>query len=172
MGTDVRPAETPSSGKGVGSEFATPAATADDPAGQFWIALSRGQVQELVQQDAARRGGGQGLLGVVLALSGSRGPVGMEELMRDEGYHDRRASQGLIRSLLVLGAFASGEVYGVNALSDKLGLVTTTTWRYLKTWVALGVLEERQDRRYQLARRWMNQSSAGPVKSPKRRQAR
>ena len=91
--------------------------------------------------------------------------------MRDEGYHDRRASQGLIRSLLVLGAFASGEVYGVHGLSDKLGLVTTTTWRYLKTWVALGVLEEREDRRYQLARRWMNQSS-GPVKSPKRRQAR
>jgi DNA-binding IclR family transcriptional regulator len=31
---------------------------------------------------------------------------------------------------------------------------TTTVWRYLKTWVAVGVLEERKDRRYQLAGRW------------------
>lgn len=34
---------------------------------------------------------------------------------------------------------------------------TTTTWRYLKTWEALGALEECQDRRYQIARRWIHE---------------
>jgi hypothetical protein len=101
------------------------------------------------------RGGGRGLLGVVLALNGVGERFDLDELTRDQEYHDQRVSQSVIRSLLVLSAFASGDAYGVNSLSARLGMVTTTTWRYLKTWAALGVLEEREDRRYQLARRWI-----------------
>ena len=132
-------------------------ATSDEADDQFWIALSHGQVQELVQQEAVNRGGGRGLLGVVLALNGVGGRLGLEELTRDQRYHDRRISQSVIRSLLVLSSFASGEAHGVNSLAEELRIGTTTIWRYLKTWVALGVLEERKDRRYQLAKRWMSQ---------------
>ena len=170
MGPDARSAVTPSMVGGAGSEFATPV-VGDGSDGGFWVALSRGQVQELVQQEVASRGGGYGLLGVVLVLSGGGERLDMEELTRDQAYHDRRVSQSVIRSLLVLGAFVSGEGHGVNSLSKKLGLGTTTTWRYLKTWVALGVLEELEDRRYQLARRWRGHLSE-PAKSRTRRPAR
>lgn len=152
MGPDARPAKAPSMVDGTAPRIAV--ATSDEADKQFWIALSHGQVQELVQQEAANRGGGRGLLGVVLALNGVGERIDLDELMRDERYHDRRISQSVIRSLLVVSAFASGEAHGVNSLAEELSIGTTTIWRYLKTWVALGVLEERKDRRYQLAIRW------------------
>jgi biotin operon repressor len=123
----------------------------------FWLALSDGQVQELVQQEAARRGAGRGLLGVLLSLNGAGRRMGLKDVMRDERYHDRHISQSVIRSLLVLSAFALGEAQSLNGLAEELGMGTTTLWRYLKTWVAVGVLEERRDRRYQLAVRWRDQ---------------
>lgn len=127
---------------------------ADKTDGQFWLALSDEQVQELVQQEAVSRGAGRGLLSVLLALNGVGKRIDLEELMRDERCHDRRISQSVIRSLLVLSAFSLDEVHGLNNLAGELSMGTTTLWRYLKTWVAVGVLEERKDRRYQLARRW------------------
>lgn len=112
-----------------------------------------------MQQEAASRGGGHGLLGVLLAVNGAGERMDLEELMRDERYHDRYISQSVIRSLLVLSAFALGEVHGLNRLAAELGMQTTTLWRYLKTWVVIGVLEEREDRRYQLAVRWRQELS-------------
>lgn len=134
-------------------------ATADEADKQFWLALSHGQVRELIQQEAASRGGGPGLLGVLLALDGIGERIDLDELARDELYHNRRVSRSVIRGLLVLSAFASGEAHGVNSLAKELGMGTTTIWRYLKTWVALGVLEERKDRRYKLAERWIGRLS-------------
>jgi IclR-like helix-turn-helix domain-containing protein len=127
---------------------------AGEPEERFWLALSDGQVQDLVLQEAMSRGAGRGLVGVLLALSGVGRRIDLEELMRDERYHDRRISQSVIRGLLVLSAFSSGEVHGLNSLAARLGMGSTTLWRYLKTWVVVGVLEERKDRRYQLARHW------------------
>jgi DNA-binding IclR family transcriptional regulator len=94
-------------------------------------------------------------LGVVLALNGVGKPTRLEDLARDPCYRNRRISQSVVRSLLVLSAFASGAAFGVNSLAEELGIGSTTLWRYLKTWAELGVLEEREDRRYQIARHWM-----------------
>ena len=149
---DARPAEAPTMVEGTASRTTAPMVGEADE--RFWLALSDGQVQDLVLQEAVSRGAGRGLVGVLLALSGVGRRIDLEELMRDERYHDRRISQSVIRGLLVLSAFASGEVHGLNSLAAELGMGTTTLWRYLKTWVAVGFLEERKDRRYQLARRW------------------
>jgi hypothetical protein len=135
-------------------------ATADRANEQFWVALSHGQVRELIQQEATNRGGGgRGLLGIVLALNCVGERIDLDELTRDRHYRDRQISQSVIRGLLVLTAFSLGEAHGVNSLAADLGISTTTIWRYLKTWVALGVLEERQDRQYQLARPWIGELS-------------
>ena len=160
MGVDARPAEAPPIAEAPVSEGTAPggvAKKAEEGDKQFWLALSHRQVQELVQQEAASRGGGRGLLGVVLALNGASAPIDLDELTRDQRYHDRRISQSVIRGLLVLSAFSSGDAHGVKNVAKQLGIGTTTTWRYLKTWVTLGVLEERKDRRYQLARRWIDE---------------
>jgi hypothetical protein len=117
------------------------------------LEVSAGQVQDLVVQ-AARRDGGRGLLWVVLALEGVGERIGMEELARDERYRSERVSRSTIISLVVLGAFALGEAFGVNSLADGLGMSVATTWRYVNTWVEVGVLEEHKNRRYQLAARW------------------
>jgi len=132
----------------------TTAPVAGEAEERFWLALSDRQVQDLVLQEAVSRGAGRGLVGVLLALSGAGKRIDLEELMRDERFHDRRISQSVIRSLLVLSAFSSGQAHGLNSLAAEIGMGNTTLWRYLKTWVAVGVLEERKDRRYQVAKRW------------------
>lgn len=143
VGSDARPVALPS--------------RVDGPEQQFWLALSDGQVQGLVQQEAARRGTGRGLLGVLLSLNRIGKRIDLDELTRDERYHDARISQSVIRSLLVLSPFASGEAHSLNDLAKELGMGTTTVWRYLKTWVAIGAIEECKDRRYQLAVRWRHE---------------
>jgi hypothetical protein len=152
VGPDARPAETPPTVGGIGTGAVV--ATAAESVLQFSLVLSHGQVQDLVQQEAASRKGGGGLLGVILALNGVGEPVKLEDLERDPGFRSPRISHTTIRSLLVLSAFGSGAVHGVNSLAEDLGIGASTVWRYLRTWVAIGVLEEREDRRYQLARQW------------------
>ncbi|MHB8241954.1 MAG: helix-turn-helix domain-containing protein [Solirubrobacteraceae bacterium] len=58
--------------------------------------------------------------------------------MREKGY-----SRTTLRALLVLAAVPSdGGGRGVIELAEQLGLKTTSTHRYLRTWVAVGVLEQ------------------------------
>jgi hypothetical protein len=155
VGDSARPAKALSTGQATGpkSSASTVGAPEQDER-QFWLALSDGQVQELVLQEAARRETGRGLLGVLLSLNGVGNRIDLEALMRDERYNNQRISQSVIRSLLVLSAFASGEAHSLTGLAGELGMGTTTLWRYLKTWVAVGVLEELRDHRYQLAVCW------------------
>lgn len=155
MGSEPRSADVSSRVTNMSSEAASVKVAERD--GVFWLGLSRGQVQDLMLQESASRGGGRGLFRVILALNGGSERIGVDELARDECYQGGRVSQSVILGLVVLGAFALGEVHGVNALAVDLGMSATTTWRYLKTWEALGVLEERRDRRYQIARRWLDQ---------------
>jgi hypothetical protein len=143
---DARPAETP--------PMAEETVKAPVVGERFWLALSDRQVQELVLQETLSHRAGRGLVGILLALSGAGKGTNLEELMRDERFHDRRISQSVIRSLLVLSAFALGEAHGLNSLAAEIGMGKTTLWRFLKTWVAVGLLEEREDRRYQVARPW------------------
>jgi hypothetical protein len=157
VGSDVRPAGAPPLVQEAGSGVVS--VGVDERDERFWVALSEGQVRDLVQREAVSRGGGGGLLGVVLALDGVGERIGMEELVRDERYHSSKISHSAIHCLAVLGAFALGDVYGVKSLAGELGMSPSTTWRYLKTGLVLGVLEEREDRRYQLAERWMGELS-------------
>ncbi len=151
MEPDARPAPAPSM---ADSEVPKAALLEGGATQQFWLPLTDGQVQEVVQQEAENREAGRGLLGVLLALNGIGEQMGPEQVSHDEGAHDRKISQTVIHSLLVLGPFASGEPHALNDLSKTLSMANSTVWRYLKTWVAVGVLEERRDRRYQLAVRW------------------
>jgi hypothetical protein len=110
----------------------------------------------LVQQETTLRGsGGRGLFQVFLALEGVGERISMQELVHDKRYRNGRVSQLVILGVLVLGTFVLGEARGVKSLAVELGMTTTTTWRYPKTSEELGVLEERKDRRYQIARRWI-----------------
>ena len=163
VGPDLRHAATPPIG---GDKVST--VTTGEPDVRYVLELSAGQVQGLVQM-ASRRDGGRGLLWVVLALEGVGERIGMEELARDERYQSGRVSRSTIISLVVLGAFALGEIHGVKGLADELGMSVATTWRYVNTWVEVGVLGERKDRRYQLAGRWQREL---PKTSPRRAASR
>lgn len=103
----VRPAEVPPQVEKEPSKILSAKVAESDK--QFWLALSHGQVLNLVQQEAAARGGGHGLLRVVLALNGVDERIGIEELARDERYQGGRVSKSVILGLVVLGAFALGE---------------------------------------------------------------
>ena len=152
MGSDARPAGTPPIVEDPAS--GTASATADERDPKFWIALSTEQVQDLVAQEAEHRGDRRGLLWVVLALSDVGIRVSMEELASDERYQSGRVSHSVVQSLVVLGGFTLGEARGINSLARELGMSVSTVWRYVNTWKALCVLEERKDRRYQVATRW------------------
>lgn len=154
VGPDVRPVETPSIGEDKDSGIVS--ATTGGCDTQYVLELSAGQVQDLVWQ-AARRDGGRGLLWVVLALEGVGERIGMEELGRDERYQSGRVSHSTIISLVVLGPFGSGDALSVKSLADELNMSVATVWRYVNTWVELGVLEELKNRRYQLAKRWQRE---------------
>jgi len=158
MKPDARPAPTPSTADGSArTAGALPEGEVEQQ--QFWLALTDEQVQELVRQEAESRGTGRGLLGVLLSLNGIGKRISQDELTLDERYHDRRISQSVVHSLLVLSPFASGEAHGLYELAEEVSMANSTVWRYLKTWVAIGVLEERRDRRYQLAVRWRRELS-------------
>lgn len=61
----------------------------------------------------------------------------------DEATREQAYSRTTLRALLVLAAIpAAGEGRGVLELAEQLGLKTTSTHRYLRTWVAVGVLEQ------------------------------
>jgi hypothetical protein len=129
-------------------------AMASDEPEPFLLPLSLAQVEQMVGEIASRRPG-TGLLRVLLALAGSGEHLDIHDLTRDERYHAKNISRSVISSLLVLIAFAEGGEHKVTDLASELGMTTTTTMRYLKTWTAVGVLEQEQrTRRYRLAVRW------------------
>lgn len=55
---------------------------------------------------------------------------------------NERFSRSTCRALLVLLAFSSGEPREVTDVSKELGLSASTTHRYVRTWVALGLLQQ------------------------------
>jgi hypothetical protein len=126
----------------------------------FWLALSAGQVRDLLVQEAVSRGGGRGLLWVVLALIEGGERVGLEELARDESYRNGRVCRSVVHSLLVLSAFTGGRAHSAASLASELGLSVEATCLYVNTWVELGLLQDRQDDFYQVAPRWSRWESS------------
>jgi hypothetical protein len=65
-------------------------------------------------------------------------------LLDDESY-----SRSVFRALLLLSAFpADGGERELTDLAEQVGLSASTTHRYLRTWVAVGLLEQAPSRRY------------------------
>ncbi|MHB8241065.1 MAG: helix-turn-helix domain-containing protein [Solirubrobacteraceae bacterium] len=61
----------------------------------------------------------------------------------DQATRERSLSRTTLRALLVLAALPrSGEARGVLELANELGLTTTSTHRFLRTWVAVGAIEQ------------------------------
>ncbi len=87
---------------------------------------------------------------VLLALCG-QDRIKLAELERDPQYYDSRLSRSALHFLVVLTPFALRPEQKVTQLAEEVGMSTSTALRYLKTWVALGVLKQQTSRRYCLA---------------------
>lgn len=74
-------------------------------------------------------------------LSGIREPEALQGVLMGLT-DDERVSRSTCRALLVLLAFSSGEDREVTEVSNELGLSASTTHRYIRTWVALGLLDQ------------------------------
>lgn len=124
---------------------------------EIWVPISLGQAERVVQQLLDSEGPGASLVRVLLALGGHDRVV-MTDLLNDPEFNDRNISQNLIISLSILSAFHGDVEQRVTDLAAELGISQSTTVRYLKSWVAVGVLEQdRTTRKYHLARRWRDE---------------
>ncbi len=127
---------------------------------EIWVPISLGQAERVVQQIVGSEGSGASLVRVLLALGGQDRVV-MADLLNDPEFNDRYISQTLVVSLMVLSAFHGDVEQRVSDLADELGTSRATTVRYLKSWVAVGVLEQSQvTRKYRLALRWRTELAA------------
>jgi hypothetical protein len=115
------------------------------PERPLMIALTDAQVAEVVREAS----GGPRLAGL-LAAAGN-----LDELQRTMAplLADPRHSHSALRAVLVLAAFSvDGSEREVTEVAKALSLSPSTTYRYLRTWVALGLLEQNpSSRRYRRA---------------------
>jgi hypothetical protein len=98
------------------------------------IALTEDQVAEVVRDVA-----GEGLVRSLAAISD------FEELRRVAVplLADRACSRETLRSLLVLVAFPTdGSDVDLISVASLVGLVPSTTHRYVRTWRSVGLLEQ------------------------------
>ncbi len=128
---------------------------------ELWVPISLAQAERLIRQVVGAKGPGVSLIRVLLALGGLD-RVNMADLLADPEFDDRNISRTLIISLLVLTSFYADVDQRVTDISMDLGISPSTTLRYLKSWVAVGVLEQDPtDHRYRLARRWREELATG-----------
>ena len=132
---------------------------------EIWVPISLGQAERVVQQVVGSEGSGSSLVRLLLALGGQDRVV-LTDLLNDPRVNNHLLSQNVIVSLLVLSALHGGEQRVTDVAAD-LGMSRATTVRYLKTWVAVGILEQdRATRKYRVAIRWRDELSAdGPPHS-------
>lgn len=109
------------------------------------LGLTPEQVAEVIAAVSAARGGSAGL------LAGLERP---RELVASQLLADPTVSRSLLLGLAVLIAFpADGGARGIRAVAQELGLPTSTTYRYVHTLVAAGLLEQHaRTRRYRRGR--------------------
>jgi IclR helix-turn-helix domain len=163
LGVAVRPVQALPAGE-VGTKGQASMPERSEP--EIWVPISLGQAERVVQQVVGSEGYGSSLVRLLLALGGQDRVV-MADLLNDKRVNNRLMSQNVVISLLVLSALHSGK-RGVRDIAAELGISTTTAVRYLKTWVAVGILEQDSStRRYRVALRWRDEFSADcPPQSP------
>lgn len=115
----------------------------------FMLPLSPAQVQLVARAST----GSDGLLPTLLALAGDE-TVRLNDFAK--GHHNTKTLPiSLVSGLLVLTAASRHKGVGATQVSHEVGLSATTACRYLKTWVALGALEQDpRSHRYSLADCW------------------
>jgi|HubBroStandDraft_3_1064219.scaffolds.fasta_scaffold149456_1 hypothetical protein len=129
---------------------------------EILVPISLGQAERVFQQVVGNRGPGASLVRLLLALGG-HDRLGMTDLLNDPEFRDRSLSQTLIISLLILSAFHGDVEHRITDLARELGISQATTVRYLKSWVAVGVLEQNPStRKYRIARRWQDENYDKP----------
>ncbi len=126
---------------------------------EIWVPISLAQAERVVQQIVGSNSPGVSLVHVLLALCGQDRLV-MADLLNDPSF-DHNINQSVVTSLLLLSAFQDNAEPGVADLAAGLGISKTTAFRYLKTWVAVGLLEQGRTRKYRLAARWRDDLAAG-----------
>jgi IclR helix-turn-helix domain len=100
------------------------------------ITLTATQIAQVIRDAASRR------VGVAARLSGLSSPHQLQGVLLSL-LNDKRVSQSIIRGLLVLGAFPSDGSYGeITDVAKQLQLSQSTTYRYARTWLATGLLEQ------------------------------
>jgi hypothetical protein len=119
--------------------------------GKISIELTKAQIQEIV-----RRAGDDGA--AVVWPSAVRDPDWALALRSKDGacleqLSDKALSRTLLTGLLVLSCLPlDGECIGVVELARLLGMNTSTTHRYIKTLLAVGLIERDADsRKYRIA---------------------
>jgi hypothetical protein len=133
---------------------------------EIWVPISLAQAQRLVQQVVGAKGPGVSLIRVLLALGG-QDRVAMADLRTDPEFNDRKIIQTLVIGLLVLSSFYGNAVQTVTTISVEIGQPASTTIRYLKTWVAVGILEQDPAKHsYHLARRWRDELAEAHPPTP------
>jgi|SRR5271166_3040055 len=120
----------------------------------FMLPVSPAQIQLMVQAAASDQSGG-GLLRLLLALAGSWEGVTAQDVEADPRFQEKNVSQSLIQGMVVLAAFSGGREHAVTRLAREIGMSTSTAWRYARTWVAFGVLEQDPEtRRFRVPSCW------------------
>jgi hypothetical protein len=105
------------------------------------ITLSSAQVASVLR-DAL---GGEGL---VAALAGLRSGEWLDGVLLSL-LDDDSLSRSTVRALMVLSVFpADGAERKLTGVAKQLGMSASTTHRYVHTWVAVGLLEQSDSRRY------------------------
>jgi len=110
------------------------------------ITLSRSQVNQVLLQAKRERG-------VAGALNGLADHARLAEAYRSIDKDGPLISRSLLTGLIVFSCFPEdGRTLGINELAGILGLGTSTTFRYVTTLVAAGLLErDPKTRRYHRA---------------------
>jgi hypothetical protein len=105
------------------------------------ITLSSAQVASVLR-DAF---GGESLVAPLAGVSSGEWLDGVLFSLMD----DDSLSRSTVRALLVLGVFpADGAERKLTGVAKQLGMTASTTHRYVHTWVAVGLLEQNDSRRY------------------------
>jgi hypothetical protein len=111
------------------------------------LPLTAAQVQLVTAKGGARRP----RLHLLLAAASNDE---VRELAIDPG-EQKRLSKSLLNALMVLAAASTGEPAGPTEIGNLIGLSAPSVGTYLKTWVAVGALEQVQgSHRYRLAECW------------------
>lgn len=126
--------------------------------GDVSIVLTSSQLAQVLRDTS---GEGRGVISLLPTLTDLRSASEVINAQADAG----KVSRSVLRALLVLAAFPHNGTYRpLIAVSKELGYNSSTTHRYVSTWIAVGLLE--QDPRSRKYRRPSSPARSSRVTRP------